>query len=304
MALQTSHNFDEKWKRADPKVYTPSIFWVLTLKVKHFLPPLPYLILSVIVLPDPLSLTLSFPLSPFLQRLFSDEGLTEMWAELKNDRELQTVGKSVSVATTPVSGVPQPTADAATEGSTWACHNYCDKFSFCDWFCFINLINVLIWWMWYIAVLALPTKFNKKETANFANVYLLIVLMGVCYGQQKSVEELNFCILLVLPYICVWCLPSKFHNHGRFLSWKVLHCVDLCVSQGVGEGARDANTRAGGGGGGGGEEGKDVDEIVGRQKRSPFFNILAEWTWGQVNKSLQNFLKSIPISELIYTDRG
>ena len=91
---------------------------MLTLKVKHFLPPLPYLILSVIVLPDPLSLTLSFPLSPFLQRLFSDEGLTEMWAELKNDRELQTVGKSVSVATTPVSGVPQPTADAATEGST------------------------------------------------------------------------------------------------------------------------------------------------------------------------------------------
>ena len=64
------------------------------------------------------------------------------------------------------------------------------------------------------------------------------------------------------------------------------------MSQGVGEGARDANTRAGGGGGGGGgEEGKDVDEIVGRQKRSPFFNILAEWTWGQVNKSLQNFLK-------------
>ncbi|CAI8025911.1 E3 ubiquitin-protein ligase HERC2 [Geodia barretti] len=129
MALQTSHNFDEKWKRADPK------------------------------------------------RLFSDEGLTEMWAELKNDRELQTVGKSVSVATTPASGVPQPTADAATEG--------------------------------------------------------------------------------------------------------------------VGEGARDANTRAGGGGGGGGgEEGKDVDEIVGRQKRSPFFNILAEWTWGQ-EPSLEHLREAV-----------
>ena len=105
----------------------------MKVKVKTLSFPLPSPILSVIVLPDPLSLTLFSllsSLSPFLQRLFSDEGLTEMWAELKNDRELQTVGKSVSVATTPASGVPQPTADAATEGSTcWTSFPYCDKFS-------------------------------------------------------------------------------------------------------------------------------------------------------------------------------
>ena len=50
------------------------------------------------------------------------------------------------------------------------------------------------------------------------------------------------------------------------------------------EGAREGSTAVeeGGGGGGGGGGGKDVDEIVSKEKRSPFFNILAEWTWGQV----------------------
>ena len=51
------------------------------------------------------------------------------------------------------------------------------------------------------------------------------------------------------------------------------------MSQGTGEGGQESSGVAGGGGGGGG---KDVDEMVSREKRSPFFNILAEWTWGQV----------------------
>ena len=45
--------------------------------------------------------------------------------------------------------------------------------------------------------------------------------------------------------------------------------VNTGTSSGAGEGGD-------GGGGGGGEE------TVVRDKRSPFFNILAEWTWGQV----------------------
>ena len=84
---------------------------------------------------------------------------------------------------------------------------------------------------------------------------------------------------------CYVCISLYVHTlYKKAVSGAMVSCVFLAIAAGEGEGTRDSNVRAEETEGGveGGGVGKEEDGADREEKKSPFFNILAEWTWGQV----------------------